>query len=65
MTEDTELSKEFTDLKTKTIDALSHITSVEDEVTKNKLTETIQQIQNEEYSKINYVRLYSLYNNIQ
>jgi hypothetical protein len=65
MTEDTELSKEFTDLKIKTIDALSHITSVEDEVTKNKLTETIQQIQNEEYSKINYVRLYSLYNNIQ
>jgi len=65
MTEDTELAKEFTDLKTKTIDALSHITSVEDEVTKNKLTETIQQIQQEEYSKINYVRLYSLYNNIQ
>lgn len=65
MTEDTELSKEFTDLKSKTIDALTNITSVEDEVTKNKLTETIQQIQNEEYSKINYVRLYSLYNNIQ
>lgn len=65
MTEDTELSKEFTDLKSKTIDALSNINSVEDEITKNKLTETIQQIQNEEYSKINYVRLYSLYNNIQ
>ena len=65
MTEDTELSKEYTDLKTKTIDALSNITSVEDELTKNKLTETIQQIKSEEYSKINYVRLYSLYNNIQ
>jgi hypothetical protein len=65
MTEDTELSKEYTDLKTKTIDALSNITSVEDELTKNKLTETIQQIECEEYSKINYVRLYSLYNNIQ
>jgi hypothetical protein len=65
MTEDTELSKEYTDLKTKTIDALSNITSVEDELTKNKLTETIQQIESEEYSKINYVRLYSLYNNIQ
>jgi hypothetical protein len=65
MTEDTELSKEYTDLKTKTIDALSNITSVEDELTKNKLTETIQQINSEEYSKINYVRLYSLYNNIQ
>jgi hypothetical protein len=65
MTEDSELSKEYTDLKTKTIDALSNITSVEDELTKNKLTETIQQIESEEYSKINYVRLYSLYNNIQ
>jgi hypothetical protein len=65
MTEDTELSKEYTDLKTKTIDALSNIASVEDELTKNKLTETIQQINSEEYSKINYVRLYSLYNNIQ
>jgi len=65
MTEDTELSKEFTDLKSKTLESLSKITSVEDDVTKNKLTETIELIQKEEYSKVNYVRLYSLYNNIQ
>lgn len=65
MTEDTELSKEFTDLKSKTLESLSKITSVEDDVTKNKLTETIELIEKEEYSKVNYVRLYSLYNNIQ
>lgn len=65
MTEDTELSKEFTELKSKTLESLSKITSVEDDVTKNKLTETIELIEKEEYSKLNYVRLYSLYNNIQ
>jgi hypothetical protein len=47
------------------LESLSKITSVEDDVTKNKLTETIELIEKEEYSKVNYVRLYSLYNNIQ
>jgi hypothetical protein len=65
MTEDTQLSEEFTELKTKTIEALTQISSTNDDVTKNKLQETINQIQQDEYSKINYVRLYSLYNNIQ
>lgn len=65
MTEDTQLSEEFTELKTKTIEALTQISSANDDVTKNKLQETINQIQQDEYSKINYVRLYSLYNNIQ
>jgi hypothetical protein len=65
MTEDTQLSEEYSDLKLKTIEALGKITSVDDDVTKSKLQETIEQIQQDEYSKINYVRLYSLYNNIQ
>jgi hypothetical protein len=64
MTEDTQLSEEFNELKTKTIEALSQISSVDDVDTNNKLQETITQIKQDEYSKINYVRLYSLYNNI-
>jgi hypothetical protein len=65
MTEDTQLSEEFSELKTKTIEALKNISSVDDDTTKNKLQETIDQIKQDEYSKINYVRLFSLYNNIQ
>lgn len=65
MTEDTQLSEEFDQLKTKTIQSLEKISSVNDDVTNNKLQETINQIKQDEYSKINYVRLYSLYNNLQ
>jgi hypothetical protein len=65
MTEDTQLSEEFDQLKIKTIQSLEKISSVNDDVTNNKLEETINQIKQDGYSKINYVRLYSLYNNIQ
>ena len=64
MTEDAELSKEFEELKTKTINSLSNLNESMDESTTKKLQETINQIKGEEFSKINYVRLYNLYNNI-
>jgi hypothetical protein len=64
MTEDTELSKEFDELKTKTIHSLSNLNESMDESTTKKLQETIQQIKGEVFSKINYVKLYNLYNNI-
>ena len=64
MTEDVELSKEFEDLKVKTIHSLSGINESMDDITTKKLEETINQIKGEEFSKINYVRLYNLYNNI-
>ncbi len=64
MTEDIELSKEFEELKSKTIKALSNITESLDDITSKKLQETIQSVQNEIYSKINYVRLFNLYNNV-
>lgn len=65
MTEDTQLSEEFDQLKNKTIESLERISSSNDVETNNKLQETINQIKQDEYSKINYVRLYSLYNNLQ
>ena len=64
MTEDVELSKEFEDLKVKTIHSLSSINESMDDITMKKLQETINQIKGEEFSKINYVKLYNLYNNI-
>jgi len=64
MTEDSDLEVEYKELKEKTISSLKLIES-DDDVTKNKLQETISQITKEEYNKINYVRLFSLYNNIQ
>jgi hypothetical protein len=64
MTEDVELSKEFEELKTKTINSLSGLNESMDDITTKKLQETINQIKGEEFSKINYVRLYNLYNNI-
>lgn len=64
MTEDVELSKEFDELKSKTIGKLSNITESLDDITSKKLQETINQIQSDTFSKINYVRLYNLYNNI-
>jgi hypothetical protein len=64
MTEDVELSKEFEDLKVKTIHSLSNINESMDDITIKKLQETINQIKGEEFSKINYVKLYNLYNNI-
>ena len=63
MTEDVELSKEFDTLKDKTIETLSSLNE-NDEDTQMKLQETIRQIKEDEYSKINYVRLYNLYNNL-
>jgi hypothetical protein len=63
MTEDTQLTVEFEDLKTKTVDALRKISS-DDELTQNKLNETIEQVSQDNYSKINYVRLYNLFNNL-
>ena len=64
MTEDVELSKEFDELKSKTIGKLSNITESLDEITGKKLQETIEQIQSDTFSKINYVRLYNLHNNL-
>lgn len=64
MTEDVELSKEFDELKSKTIGKLSNITESLDDVTSKKLQETIDQIQSDTFSKINYVRLYNLHNNL-
>lgn len=64
MTEDSDLEVEYKDLKQKTISSLNLIES-DDDITKTKLQETISQITKDEYSKINYVRLYALYNNIQ
>jgi len=64
MTEDVELSKEFEDLKVKTIHSLNGINESMDDITIKKLQETINQIKGEEFSKINYVKLYNLYNNI-
>lgn len=64
MTEDVELSKEFDDLKSKTIGKLSGINESLDDVTSMKIQDTIRQIESDTYSKINYVRLYNLYNNI-
>jgi hypothetical protein len=64
MTEDVELSKEFDDLKTKTVKMLSNITESLDNITSKKIQETIESVKNEIYSKINYVRLFNLYNNI-
>ena len=52
------------ELKTKTIHSLSGINESMDDITTKKLEETINQIKGEEFSKINYVRLYNLYNNI-
>lgn len=63
MTEDNQLSVEFQDLKSKTVNVLSGMSS-EDDLTQKKLKETIEQVQNDDYSKINYVRLYNLYNNL-
>jgi hypothetical protein len=64
MTEDVELSKEFDELKSKTIGKLSNITESLDDITNKKLQETIDQIQSDTFSKINYVRLYNLHNNL-
>jgi hypothetical protein len=64
MTEDVELSKEFDELKSKTVGKLSNITESLDDVTSKKLQETIEQVQSDTFSKINYVRLYNLYNNL-
>ena len=64
MTEDVELSKEFDELKSKTIGKLSNITESLDDITSKKLQETIDQIQSDTFSKINYVRLYNLHNNL-
>jgi hypothetical protein len=64
MTEDADLEIEYNTLKNKTISSLNGVES-EDDVTKTKLQETIGQIEKDEYSKINYVRLFALYNNIQ
>jgi len=64
MTEDVELSKEFDELKSKTIGKLSNITESLDDITSKKLQETIEQIQSDTFSKINYVRLYNLHNNL-
>jgi len=64
MTEDVELSKEFDELKSKTIGKLSNIRESLDDVTSKKLQETIEQIQSDTFSKINYVRLYNLHNNL-
>ena len=64
MTEDVELSKEFDELKSKTIGKLSNINESLDDITSKKLQETIDQIQSDTFSKINYVRLYNLYNNL-
>ena len=64
MTEDVELSKEFDELKSKTIGKLSNITESLDGITSKKLQETIDQIQSDTFSKINYVRLYNLHNNL-
>jgi hypothetical protein len=64
MTEDVELSKEFDELKSKTIGKLSNITESLDDVTSKKLQETIEQVQSDTFSKINYVRLYNLHNNL-
>lgn len=64
MTEDVELSKEFDELKSKTIGKLSNITESLDDITSKKLQETIEQVQSDTFSKINYVRLFNLYNNL-
>ena len=63
MTEDVELSKEYDSLKEKTISSLSSLNENDDDI-KVKLEETIRQIETDEYSKINYVRLFNLYNNL-
>lgn len=64
MTEDVELSVEFEDLKSKTIGKLSGINESLDDLTSKKIEETISQIKSDTFSKINYVRLYNLYNNL-
>lgn len=63
MTEDVELSKEYDSLKEKTISSLSSLNENDEDI-KVKLEETIRQIETDEYSKINYVRLFNLYNNL-
>ena len=52
------------ELKSKTIGKLSNITESLDDITSKKLQETIDQIQSDTFSKINYVRLYNLHNNL-
>jgi hypothetical protein len=64
MTEDVELSKEFDELKNKTIKLLSNINESLDDITTKKIQETIQSVKDEVYSKINYVRLFNLHNNL-
>ena len=64
MTEDVELSKEFDELKSKTIGKLSNVNESLDDITEKKIQETIKQIESDTFSRINYVRLYNLYNNI-
>lgn len=64
MTEDVELSKEFDELKSKTIGKLSSVNESLDDITEKKIQETIKQIESDTFSRINYVRLYNLYNNI-
>lgn len=63
--DDKELKNLFEEFKSKTLDKLSNISSGKhDELTKNKINETISHVKKEEYNKFNYVRLKNLYESL-
>jgi hypothetical protein len=59
---DDDLKDLFEDYKTKTLDKLnSLVTENHDELTKNKINETISFVKKEDYNKFNYVKLKNLF----
>lgn len=63
--DDKELKNLFEDVKSKTLDKLMVVSEGNhDELTKNKINETITHVKKEEYNKFNYVRLKNLYENL-
>ena len=59
---DDELKDLFEGYKTKTLDKLNLlVTENHDELTKNKINETIYFVEQEDYNKFNYVKLKNLY----
>ena len=62
---DEELKESFYDYKTKTVEKLLVLSEGNhDDLTKDKIKETISAVKNESYNKLNYVKLKNLYENL-
>lgn len=61
---DSSLSLKYDLIKESVIEKLNDLKSKEDESVVEKINETIEKVKTEKYSKINYVRLKSLKENI-